>query len=427
MADQATESAVPRPLLLAAHAVAGVAAGLILAWGLSLRPSFMGAVPAAFAVAPIAVALVATLIALTPLVIRAAPGWTVAAIGAVAFVAAQQTPAARESFEDLNLWVILGALGVAVVLGGALLALGSEVAEFRLVIAAGIAAGVLLRPAAIYGVLRWSESTGVTADPNIVLAYAIATVLIVVAGIHGLAVRRGTRAAGGGATESPAPGVRRIVLLALVTAGAVAVATLPLAVNLVAAIVLATAVALVLVSLARWWAGTEAVRWVLTALAVGLALPYVLQLSIMATPALALGTVVGGVVAGTMLVRSADRTVPWAAAGLVAAALMLVLTNPRIALGVPVWLVVPVLVGGTALALGGGLARLAGHAEGRHDPPTFVGTGVSGFAAVLVAGQVSAPLVFRTLPDMRFLGVPMILLLVAMLLMVIHGRERARG
>jgi hypothetical protein len=432
-----------RPLLITAHAVGAVGAGMLVAWGLALSPVFGMTQFEPVVLVPSVIAVVAALVALAPRVIRFAPGWMVAALGAVLALAVYQL---QVSMLQPAIAATVG-IAVGLVLGGALLALGGEAGAARLVIAAGLAAGVLLRPTAVYMIMREFAPPGPGISSDTLLTYGIASVLIVVAVLHGVAARMGaprstvTPSAPRGALETAAV-IAVVAVAAVVLDSAVsgvidrsptyAKLDLPIgatvaAVNLVASAALAVVVGFALAWLAYRRSGLDAARWVIAGCAVALPLAYLPDSSVF-SPAAVSAAVLFGVGAGVAGARLADRAGPWDMLGALVSAGGLLMANPRFGLGdtISSGTAYLVMIVGLGLTLGAGLTLLARRTAGC-DGPSFVARAVPGFAAIVLVGQVLVPISVRSYASgVLTLGLPMVVIMFGLVLLVLFGLGRSR-
>jgi hypothetical protein len=441
-----SEGGMPRPLLVTAHAAAAVGAGIFVGWGLDLRPVFGMTQFEPVLLVPSVIAVVAALVALAPRVIRLTPGWTVAALGGVLAVAVQQV---RDTprLGGLTGWLFLATLAVGLVLGGALLALGAETGTARLVIAAGLAAGVLVRPTVFYILLRNFPVVGPGANPEMLLAYGAATVLVAAAVMHGVALQMGAAKPTGTAPPPRGPLVTAGVIAAVAVGAVVANSAisgvidrsptfakldLPIGqttavVNLAASMMMAAAIGLPLAWLAYRRGGLDAARWVVAGCAVALPLAYFPD-SFRTEPTLVVAATIVGVSAGAAGAWLADRAAPWDLLGALVCAVALLLTNPRLADSVlPPWAGYTLLIIGVGLVLGAGLTRLARRTDGG-DGPGFVERAAPGFAAIILVGQVLVPLAVRSYGSGALAyGLPLTILVFGLALLVLFALGRRRG
>ncbi|MDI1462086.1 hypothetical protein QEZ54_14015 [Catellatospora sp. KI3] len=193
--------------------------------------------------------------------------------------------------------------------------------------------------------------------------------------------------------------------------------------------------ALLLATLLTWYAarrgGADLARWTVLAFAAAAPLGY-LQIGVRGDGELidqlpAALAAVAGAAAGTLLVRRADRWFAWETIGLALSAVG-VLAGLVAYRQTPTWWTMSglLLAGGLGLALGAGVVRVLGTAEG--GPVRTAGSVGLGFATLLLAAQALGPVVWRAQQSDGYgeipLTIPVLTGVLAIVLLVLFGVGR---
>jgi hypothetical protein len=400
-----------RSLLATVQTAAATGAGLIVSVGLGL-PSLRAGFISGTLTTPLhgleaaSVVVVAALVVTVPRKMRFGAAWAAAAVGAVAVLVAQTMWRFYIGIGPGLGGLALAVAGLGLVLGGALLAAGSATGRPRLAIIAGLVVGVVVAPP----LERLSPVAlpGPDAPSGSSIVQWLATGLVVAAALAvGAQERRaGTSPPGVSVRDSAALPVLGVALAAIFADGVrqIALMLTPVADQFTGeragamwraatALALAALITLVLALLAVRRAGMPGVRWVVTGAAVGQVLAV---LSLWWTPdgpaplLVPILLAVLGAAGGAVGAWTRGRLLPWDGVGVLVMAVAAAMAWPAWGFEAPWmrWMPAAVLLAGCGMAMGAGLARLARVTDAALSAADFVGAGVFGFAAAILAGQV---------------------------------------